>query len=96
MHAIAVESANDMAVALAEKIGGAESRFADMMTLKAQQLGMTNTRYVNPNGLPDSRQLSSAHDIAILARAVLRDLPPVLWLFQPGDLHLRRAHDAQS
>ncbi len=75
MHAIAVESANDMAVALAEKIGGTESRFADLMTLKAQQLGMTNTRYVNANGLPDNRQVSSAHDIAILARAILRDYP---------------------
>ena len=46
-----------------------------MMTLKAQQLGMTNTRYVNANGLPDSRQVSSAHDIAILTRAILRDFP---------------------
>jgi len=75
LHAMAVHSANDMAVAIAEKIGGTESRFADLMTLKAQQLGMVNTRYVNPNGLPDNRQLTSAHDIAILARAVLRDYP---------------------
>ena len=75
LHAMAVHSANDMAVAIAEKIGGTASRFADMMTLKAQQLGMTNTRYVNPNGLPDNRQITSAHDIAILARAVLRDYP---------------------
>jgi D-alanyl-D-alanine carboxypeptidase (penicillin-binding protein 5/6) len=46
-----------------------------MMTLKAQQLGMMNTRYVNANGLPDSRQITSAHDIAILTRAILRDFP---------------------
>jgi D-alanyl-D-alanine carboxypeptidase len=76
MHAIAVKSANDMAVALAEKIGGgSESRFAAMMTLKAQELGMSHTRFVNANGLPDSRQVTSAHDIAILCRAVLRDYP---------------------
>jgi D-alanyl-D-alanine carboxypeptidase (penicillin-binding protein 5/6) len=75
LHAMAVHSANDMAVAVAERIGGTESRFAAMMTLKAQQLGMTNTRYVNANGLPDSRQVSSAHDIAILTRAILRDFP---------------------
>ena len=75
MHAIAVKSANDMAVALSERIGGTESRFAAMMTMKAQELGMTHTRYVNANGLPDSRQITSAHDIAILARAVLRDYP---------------------
>jgi D-alanyl-D-alanine carboxypeptidase len=81
LHAMAVHSANDMAVAIAEKIGGTGSRFADMMTLKAQQLGMVNTHYVNPNGLPDNRQLTSAHDIAILARAVLRDYPQYYYFF---------------
>jgi len=75
MHAMAVHSANDMAVALAEKIGGSESRFAAMMTMKAQELGMARSHFVNPNGLPDSRHISSAHDIAILCRAVLRDYP---------------------
>src|ERR1700728_3235054 len=75
MHAMAVHSANDMAVALAEKIGGSESRFAAMMTMKAQELGMTHSHFVNPNGLPDSRHITSAHDIAILCRAVLRDYP---------------------
>ena len=75
LHAMAVHSANDMAVAISERVGGTESRFAEMMTLKAQQLGMANTRYVNANGLPDSRQITSAHDIAILTRAMLRDFP---------------------
>jgi D-alanyl-D-alanine carboxypeptidase (penicillin-binding protein 5/6) len=75
MHAIAVKSANDMAVALSEKIGGTEARFAAMMTLKAQELGMTHTRYVNANGLPDTRQVTSARDIAMLCMAVLRDYP---------------------
>jgi D-alanyl-D-alanine carboxypeptidase len=75
MHAIAVKSANDMAVALSERIGGTESRFAALMTMKAQELGMTHSHFVNANGLPDSRQITSAHDIAILCRAVLRDYP---------------------
>ncbi|HEY5071408.1 MAG TPA: D-alanyl-D-alanine carboxypeptidase family protein [Caulobacteraceae bacterium] len=75
LHAMAVHSANDMAVAISERIGGSESRFAALMTLKAQQLGMTNTRYVNANGLPDSRQVSTARDLAILTRAILRDFP---------------------
>jgi D-alanyl-D-alanine carboxypeptidase (penicillin-binding protein 5/6) len=75
LHGMAVHSANDMAVAISEKVGGTESHFAEMMTLKAQQLGMVNTRYVNANGLPDSRQVTSAHDIAILTRAILRDFP---------------------
>ena len=75
MHAIAVKSANDMAVALSEKIAGTEERFAALMTLKAQELGMTHTHYVNANGLPDARQITSARDISTLCRAVLRDYP---------------------
>jgi len=75
MKATAVRSANDMAVAIAEHIGGSESRFTAQMTLKASELGMTQTRYVNANGLPDARQLTSARDLAILARAIMRDYP---------------------
>lgn len=75
LHAMAVHSANDMAVAIAERIGGSESRFAAMMTMKAQELGMTHSRFVNPNGLPDSRHVSSARDISILCQALLRDFP---------------------
>ncbi|MDY6925144.1 MAG: serine hydrolase [Pseudomonadota bacterium] len=75
MKATAVRSANDMAVAIAEHVGGSQERFAAQATLKARELGMTQTRYVNPNGLPDARQVSSARDLAILARAVMRDYP---------------------
>jgi len=75
MSAVAVKSANDMAVALAERMGGSESHFAEMMTAKAKQLGMNNTQFVNASGLPDNRQLTTARDIAILSRAVLRDYP---------------------
>ena len=71
----ALKSANDLAVAFAERIGGSESRFAALMTLRAQELGMTNTRFVNANGLPDPRQMTTARDIAILSRAVMRDYP---------------------
>ncbi len=75
MRAIAVKSANDMAVALAEHLGGTQDRFAALMTLRGQELGMSNTRFVNASGLPDSRQISTARDIAILSRAVMRDYP---------------------
>ena len=75
IRAIAVKSANDISVALAERIAGTEARFAALMTLRAEELGMTHTRFVNSNGLPDSRQLSSARDIALLSRAVMRDYP---------------------
>lgn len=75
MRATAVRSANDMAVALAEHVGGSESRFAARMTQKARELGMTQTQYLNANGLPDSRQITTARDLAVLARAVMRDYP---------------------
>jgi D-alanyl-D-alanine carboxypeptidase (penicillin-binding protein 5/6) len=85
MRATAVRSANDMAMVLAEHVGGSQARFASMMTLKAEELGMTQTRYVNPNGLPDSRQLTSARDLAILARAVMRDYPQYYSYFGQHD-----------
>jgi len=75
LRVTALKSANDLAVAFAEKIGGSEARFAALMTLRAQELGMTNTRFVNANGLPDTRQITTARDIAILSRAVMRDYP---------------------
>lgn len=75
INALAIKSANDVAVAMAEHIGGTESRFAALMTLRAQELGMRGTRYVNASGLPDSRQITSARDLAVLSRAVMRDYP---------------------
>ena len=75
IRAVALKSANDIAVALAEKVGTSESRFATLMTLRAQELGMTNTNFANASGLPDKRQISSARDIAILSRALMRDFP---------------------
>ncbi|HYC73723.1 D-alanyl-D-alanine carboxypeptidase [Brevundimonas sp.] len=75
MKATAVRSANDMAVVIAEHVGGSQERFAEQMTQKARELGMTQTRYVNPNGLPDTGQVTTARDLAILARAVMRDYP---------------------
>ena len=70
-----VKSANDIAVVLAEGVGGSIDGFSGMMNQTAQKLGMTQTSYVNPNGLPADGQITSARDLAILARAVIRDLP---------------------
>ncbi|UPJ54566.1 D-alanyl-D-alanine carboxypeptidase [Bradyrhizobium sp. 200] len=70
-----VKSANDMAVVLAEGVGGSVDGFSGMMNQTAARLGMTQTSYVNPNGLPADGQITSARDLAILARAVIRDLP---------------------
>lgn len=72
---IATKSANDCAVVLGEAVGGSEERFARMMTAKAQSLGMRNTRFLNASGLFKSGQVSSAQDMAILARALIRNHP---------------------
>jgi D-alanyl-D-alanine carboxypeptidase len=70
-----VKSANDMAVVLAEGVGSSIDGFSTLMNQNAQRLGMTQTSYVNPNGLPADGQITSARDLAILARAIIRDLP---------------------
>jgi D-alanyl-D-alanine carboxypeptidase len=70
-----VKSANDMAVVLAEGVGGSIDGFAVQMNDAAKQLGMTQTSYVNPNGLPADGQITSARDMAILARAIIHNLP---------------------
>ncbi|HXQ07922.1 MAG TPA: peptidase M15, partial [Bradyrhizobium sp.] len=70
-----VKSANDMAVVLAEGVGGSIDGFSAQMNQAAQRLGMTQSSYVNPNGLPADGQITSARDLAILARAIIRDLP---------------------
>jgi D-alanyl-D-alanine carboxypeptidase len=70
-----VKSANDMAVVLAEGVGGSVDGFSARMNQAAQKLGMTQTSYVNPNGLPADGQITSARDLAILARAIIHDLP---------------------
>src|SRR5205807_1616876 len=70
-----VKSANDMAVTLAEGVGGSIENFAGEMNRAAQRLGMTQSSFVNPNGLPDENQFTSARDLAILARALIREFP---------------------
>jgi D-alanyl-D-alanine carboxypeptidase len=70
-----VKSANDMAVLLAEGVSGSIENFASEMNRNAQHLGMTQTNYVNPNGLPADEQITSARDLAILARALIREFP---------------------
>jgi D-alanyl-D-alanine carboxypeptidase (penicillin-binding protein 5/6) len=89
MDGMATKSANDMAVAMAEKLAGTESRFAALMTLRAQELGMQNTHFANASGLPDSRQLTTARDIAILSRAVMRDYPQYYKLFSLQQFNFR-------
>ncbi len=71
IHALVTKSANDIAVAVAEKIGGSEERFANMMTTKARKIGMSRTRFKNASGLHDPKQISTARDMAKLARTLI-------------------------
>lgn len=70
-----VKSANDIAVVLAEGVAGSIDRFADEMNATSRRLGMTQSSWVNPNGLPAENQITSARDMAILARQILLEFP---------------------
>ena len=75
LQALMVRSANDMAVVLAEGIGGSEANFVRMMNDAARRLAMTGTYFSNPNGLPDRRNVTTARDMGLLARALIREFP---------------------
>ena len=75
IKAVVTKSANDIAAAIAEKIGGDEDAFAEMMTRKAHALGMTRTHYANASGLPNDEQVTTARDLTILGRAIQERFP---------------------
>lgn len=70
-----VKSANDIAMAVAENVGGSEAAFVNRMNAEAARLGMTSTHFVNPNGLPAEGQYSTARDLAVLAVTIRREFP---------------------
>jgi D-alanyl-D-alanine carboxypeptidase len=82
IRAIVTKSANDVAVVVAEALGGTESEFGKMMTRKAHVLGMNRTTYVNASGLPDDQQLTTARDQATLGRAIQERFPKYYTYFQ--------------
>lgn len=75
IYALVTKSANDVAVALGEHLGGTESNFARMMTRKAHDIGMTRTTFRNASGLHNPAQISSARDMAIMARMIINQYP---------------------
>ncbi|MDR1476471.1 MAG: D-alanyl-D-alanine carboxypeptidase [Holosporales bacterium] len=81
IKALLVKSANDAAVVIAEGLVGSTEKFGRMMTAKAKQLGMKNTYFANPSGLPNSRQVTCAKDIATLGMAIFKDFPQYWYLF---------------
>jgi D-alanyl-D-alanine carboxypeptidase len=80
--ALVVRSANDVATAIAEHLGGTESGFARLMTNKARMLGMASTTFRNANGLPDPKQRTTARDMATLSVALIRDFPQYYGYFK--------------
>lgn len=87
--AVTTRSANDAAVVLAERLGGSESEFADMMTHKARQLGMYNSSFQNASGLPDEGQISSARDLALLSATLIRDFPQYYRYFSATEFNYK-------
>jgi D-alanyl-D-alanine carboxypeptidase (penicillin-binding protein 5/6) len=75
LHGMITQSGNDACIALAEAIAGSEDAFAQMMNREAQRLGMKDTSFTNASGLPDPKHYSTAHDLGLLATALIRDFP---------------------
>jgi len=98
LKALMIKSANDVAVMLAEKVAGSVAAFAEQMNATAKRLGMTRSHFVNPHGLPDARQISTARDMAILARTLLKEFPEHAPLYAESGFRLgnsyMRSHNA--
>ncbi|MES2905464.1 MAG: D-alanyl-D-alanine carboxypeptidase family protein [Pseudomonadota bacterium] len=91
LYMIMVKSANDMSVAIAEGISGSVPSFVNEMNVWSQKLGMTDTIWNNPNGLPDPVQITSARDLAILARALLIEFPDYQPFLNTGAIQVGNA-----
>jgi D-alanyl-D-alanine carboxypeptidase (penicillin-binding protein 5/6) len=75
LYGMIIQSGNDAAIALAEHTAGSEPLFADLMNQYAKQVGMTGTNYVDASGLPNDNHYTTARDVALLSRALIRDYP---------------------
>lgn len=94
LKVLIVKSANDVARALARDVGGSQEGFADLMNRKAASLGMRNSNFINPNGLPMTGQYSTARDVAIAARAAYRS--PLIRSFAATKSFTFRYNDGRS
>lgn len=90
LQVLIVKSANDVAVMLSEAVGGTEAAFVARMNAKAAKLGMTRTHFANPHGLPDARQVTTARDLARLARRLIKDFPEYAYLFSQRSVKVGR------
>jgi D-alanyl-D-alanine carboxypeptidase len=82
IKALVTQSANDAAVTVAENLGGTEENFARLMTEKARSIGMNDTLFRNASGLPNDEQVTTAHDMALLAQHLIRDYPEYYTVFE--------------
>lgn len=89
IQALATKSANDVAAAVGEYLGGSEEGFARQMTAKARQLGMTSTVFRNASGLPDPEQRTTARDMAVLGMALRKHFPQYYYYFSATDFAFR-------
>lgn len=94
LHGLIVQSGNDAAITLAQNIAGSEAGFVDMMNKEAQRLGMLNTHFANPVGLPNPQHYSTAYDLALLAAAVVRDYPDFYPLFALREFSFNNVNQA--
>jgi D-alanyl-D-alanine carboxypeptidase len=85
LRALIMRSANDLAIAIAETIGGDEASFVKTMNQTAAQLGMVHTHFINPNGLPAEQQMTTPRDMALLANALVHEFPQYASMF--SDTH---------
>jgi D-alanyl-D-alanine carboxypeptidase (penicillin-binding protein 5/6) len=81
LQGVIVQSGNDATVALAEAVAGSESAFVALMNQEAQKMGLTNTHYVNADGLPDPSHVTTVRDLGTLARYLVTDFPQYLHYF---------------
>lgn len=81
LHGLIIQSGNDAAVALAEAIAGSEQNFADQMNREAQRMGLTKTHFVNATGMPDTKHVTTASDLARLATRLIQDYPDRLPIY---------------
>lgn len=94
LKALIIRSANDVAVMLAEAIGGHQPQFVSFMNETARELGMTRTTFVNPHGLPAPMQVTTARDLAKLAQATVRDFPEYIAYWSLFDARIGKFHIA--
>ena len=85
IHGMIIQSGNDACIALAEAIAGSEAAFVDMMNRQAQRMGLTATHYMNATGLGDPQHYTTARDLSLLARAIIRDFPEYYPIYSQKD-----------